>query len=120
MSTSHAKPFLYVEAQPPPSEDKRANRTRHRESLAEAAEELQALAWQSSDIDHWLVDVDQAARVTAPGQPLAWTSYYRPVYRLDFDSKRDWRTIRRQLERLLPGWRIALWAGTDAPANPSG
>ncbi len=50
-----------------------------------------------------------------PGEGIAWTSYYRPAYRLDFAPQRDWPTVRAELQSLLPaGWRVALWTGQNA------
>lgn len=82
--------LLYVEARPPASEDKQVNQNRHRSLLTKAATDLQALDWDSSQIDHWLIDVEHAKRGAKPGERVAWTSYYRPVYRLDIDPERDW------------------------------
>ena len=106
--------LLYVEAQPPRSDDPQAERERHRRLVADAARQLDALGWDSSDIDHWLVDIENAMRYAEPGAPAAWTSYYRPIYRLDFAPERDWPAIRRDLENLLPGWRVGLWTGEGA------
>ncbi len=107
--------LLYVEAEPPGTDDKQAERERHRHLVADAAEQLGALGWDSSDIDHWLVDIETAMRYARPGAPAAWTSYYRPIYRLDFAPERDWPAIRRELETLLPGWHVRLWTGDDVP-----